>query len=203
MRHSVSSSSEPEPKTLANERAALRGPPVSLPLVLLLLLAVGAALFLQPLVVNWVRDEGGAAGFVLVAPALFTAVIVLFALDTWRTAARLGFFPGRRLLFLAFAAVLTGLLLPDTWLEFQVRTAPAAAGGRDERLFRSKDARVRALVVEAAGRRADKAQAVPLLTRALDDRDPMVRAAAVAVIAERSGDATLDAAGARAALLSW
>jgi hypothetical protein len=166
------------------ERAALR-----IPLLVALVLAAGAALLFRQPIVNAVREGALPAEAVLAAPIAFALVVAIGAVDAWRTARRRGFFPGRMVVALAAAIAFVGLLLPDTFAEYRARTGPpAATPGHYAALLASKDARVRALVMEVVGYRPlSGEEAVPLLRKGLADPDPLVKAAARDAVAHRAG----------------
>lgn len=182
------------------DRRALR-----VPLLLALVVAAGAALFLQPRVVAEVRDGELAPPSLWVAPGALALVVALTALEAWRVARRRGYFPGRSVILVAASAAFVGVLLPETLAEYRARTSPSAGtGAHAEVLAASKDARVRALVMEVAGLRpvADT-EVAGLLGRGLEDKDPAVVEAARAAVARRTGDASLDVTRARAVVTSW
>ena len=170
-----------------------------------LAVSAGAALFAQPRVVSEVREGDLAPLALWVAPAAFTLVIALTALDAWRTARRLGYFPGRSVLLIGAAAGFIALLLPQTFSEYRTRTSPpAAAPARYEALAAHKDARVRAVVMELAGLRpVPDSDVKAVLARGLEDGDPLVRAAAIAAVERRTGGTGLDLAAARARVAGW
>lgn len=166
-----------------------RGTAFSVTLLVALLSSAALALFGQPWVVARVRDEELPAAALLVAPLCFSFVVVVAGLDAWRAARRRGWFSGRALVQLACAAAFLGLLLPETVHEYRARTAPEF-GSLDllEKMMRSRDPRVRALVVENAGYRHGADAEVALVLRAgLEDKEPRVREAARAAVERRTG----------------
>lgn len=169
--------------------APRRGTAFGVALLASLLVSAAIALFGQPLVVAEVRAERLPAAALLVTPLVFSLVVVLAALDAWRAARRRGYFSGRALVQLAFAAAFLGLLLPETLAEFRARTAPDfASADLLEQMIKSRDPRVRALVVENAGLRgSNDADVAHVLQLGLDDKEPRVREAARAAVEHRVG----------------
>lgn len=159
----------------------------------LLVLSAAGAFFVQPRVVSAVRAETLAAWWLVVAPAAFSLVVVVAALDTWRTARRTGFFRGPSVLLIAASVAFLGLLLPSTLSEFRARTSPPAETARWEALARHKDPRVRALVMDAVGWRPGPPQeTAALLAGGLDDKDPLVQQAALHAVAHKAGEPVED-----------
>jgi hypothetical protein len=153
-----------------------------------LVVSAAAALFVQPRVVNAVRADSLSASWLWVAPALFSIVVVIAAVDAWRVARRRGYFRGPSVVALAACVAFLGLLLPNTFSEYRARTSPPAdSAAYQEALLQSRDPRVRALVMELAGYRpGHDGEAAAILSAGLDDPDPLVVRAAVAAVAHRS-----------------
>ncbi len=166
-----------------------RGTAFGIALLAGLFVSAALALFGQPFVLAAVRREEVPAAALLVAPVVFSTVVVLAGLEAWRTARRRGYFSGRALVQLGLAAVFLGLLLPDTITELRARSgAGYAENDLLEQMFRSRDARVRALVVETAGlRAAPDREVAAVLLKGLDDKEPRVREAARAAVEHRAG----------------
>lgn len=181
--------------------------PLRRALLVLLVLSAAAALLLQPRVIGAVRSESLDATWLVAAPAIFALVVVLAALDTWRTARRTGFFRGPSVLLIALCVAFLGLLLPSTFSEYRARTSPPAEPARMMALLKHKDPRVRALVMDAAGWRPGAPEdAAALLAVGLDDKDPLVADAALHAVAVRAGEPLTGAAGltrARALVAGW
>jgi hypothetical protein len=165
-------------------RAALR-----VPLLVALLVSAAGALLVQPRIVSKVRAEELEAGWVVVVPAVFALVLILAAIDAWRTARRRGYFRGPSVVAIAAGIAFLGLLLPSTLSEYRARTSPALETVEHYRLLaKPRDPRVRALVMEAAGFRPGSADEVKaILLSGLDDADPLVVRAAVAAVSHRAG----------------
>lgn len=181
---------------------------VRVPLLFALIAAAAAALFVQPRVIAAVRANELEAIAVAVAPAVFLVVVLLVAVDAWRVARRRGYFAGRNLLVLGACVAFLGMLLPGAFEEYRARTAaPIASTSHYEALLASKDARVRALVMEAAGYRpVPSSEVKDILARGLGDADPLVVEAALAAVEHRSGsllEGPEAPARARAILESW
>lgn len=177
-------------------------------LLVVLVLSAAAAFFVQPRVVTAVREQELSTGWLVVTPSLFSLVVVVVVLDMWRLARRRGHFRGPSVVALAACVAFLGLLLPDTWAEYQARTGPGVGAGEHDRdLLRSRDPRVRALVVELAGfRPGPHADYAEVLLRGLDDPDPLVVRTAVAAVGQRAGTYLVGpdaAARARATVESW
>lgn len=163
--------------------------PLRRALLVLLVLSAAAALLVQPRVIAAVRTDSLDAAWLVVAPAIFALVVVLAALDTWRTARRTGFFWGPSVLLIALCVAFLGLLLPSTFSEYRARTSPPAEGARMMALLKHKDPRVRALVMDAVGwRPGPREDAAPLLAVGLDDKDPLVAEAALHAVATKAGE---------------
>lgn len=196
------SPAEPTHTRTPNGRGAFRGP-----LLAALLGAAGAALLLQPKVVEAVRAERIDPAWLIAAPAVFALVVILAALDTWRSARRSGHFRGPSVVAIAAAIAFLGLLLPGAFSEYRTRTSPEDAMARDLELLAHRDPRVRALVMEVlAYRPVPPEQVGEGLKRGLADPDPLVVDAAVHAVAHRAGVALEGAdAAARAAQIvaSW
>ena len=196
---SVSQSAAPA----AAGRAVLR-----IPLFGALIVSAGLALFAQPRVIALVRTEELDALWLVAAPVAFAIVVVIAALDAWRVARRRGYFRGPSVVMLAACVAFLGLLLPNTLAEYRARTSPPEDSvAHYEALVQSRDPRVRALVMEAAGFRPGPPQAVAsLLLRGLDDADPLVTHAAVRAVEHRAGtplEGADAAARARAIVQGW
>jgi hypothetical protein len=181
--------------------------PLRRALLVLLVLSAAAALLVQPRVVAAVRTDTLDVAWLVVAPAIFALVVVLAALDTWRTARRTGFFRGPSVLLIALCVAFLGLLLPSTFSEYRARTSPPAEPARLMALLKHKDPRVRALVMDAVGWRPGPPEdAAPLLAVGLDDKDPLVSEAAVHAVANKAGEPLAGAQGlerARALVTGW
>lgn len=180
------------------ERAAVR-----IPLLVALVLAAAASLVFRQPIVNAVRAGEWPPEVLLAAPAAFAIVVAIGAFDAWRVARRRGFFSGRSIVALCAAVAFFGLLLPDNIAEYRARTEPPSSSpAHYAALFASKDARIRALVMEVLGWRPVPAEeAVPLLRLGLVDRDPSVQLAAREAVSHRAGaPSTLSAEEAEHAL---
>jgi hypothetical protein len=156
-------------------------------LLVLLVVSAGAGLLLQPRVILAVRAEQLSPEWLLVAPGVFTLFILLTAVDTFVRARRRGFVSGRALAQLAFAVVFIGFLFPQAWTEYRARKAPAPDSIQMlHSLTQHRDPRVRAVVMDLAGFRGDASDVAQVLAAGLEDRDPMVRQAALASIGRRA-----------------
>lgn len=157
-------------------------------LLVALVLAAAYALLGQPRLVGAVRAGQWEPEWLLLAPFLFLVFTLLAVVDAVRGARRRGFVSGRSLLQVGFALAVLAMLTPSTWYEYQSRKAPPGASeAMMEALSRSRDARVRALVVELAGTRLRSPQMRRLVEKGLDDADPMVRDSALRTLAEAEG----------------
>jgi hypothetical protein len=163
--------------------------PLRIPILIALIASAVAAFVLQPRVIAAVRAEKLPAALLVAAPAAFALVVVFAALDAWRMAKRRGYFRGPTLLMLAACVAFLGLLLPSTFDEYRARTSPPTDSvAHYDALFLSRDPRVRALVMEAAGFRPGPPEPVAaLVLKGLDDSDPLVVKAAVAAVEHRAG----------------
>jgi hypothetical protein len=169
-----------------------RGPPptpLRVTIFLALVLSAAVAFFVQPRVIAAVRAEELAAAWIVAAPAVFSLVVAIAALDAWRVARRRGYFRGPSLVAIAASVAFLGLLLPNTVSEYRARTTPPLdAAALHERLLQSRDPRVRALVMEVAGLKPGSSdEPAALLARGLVDPDPLVVRTAVAAVEHRAG----------------
>ncbi len=177
-----------DPATADKPAGGLRSP-LRVPILVALIVSAAAAFFLQPRVVAAVRADKLPAIVLVVTPAAFALVVIFAALDAWRIARRRGYFRGPSVVMLAACIAFLGLLLPNTVEEYRARTSPPENSvAHYEALFMSRDPRVRALVMEAAGfRPGPPAPVAGLLLRGLDDSDPLVSQAALRAVEARSG----------------
>lgn len=167
----------------ARHRSALR-----VALLVVLVLAAALSLLGQPRLIAAVRGGELSPEWLLVAPGVFVVFVVVSAVDAVLLARRRGFMSGRALLQVGFALAFLAMLTPQAFLEYRARKAPPITSPQLlEELLVSRDARVRALVVEVAGYRVDEPEAVALLARGLDDPDPLVREATVRAVAHGAG----------------
>jgi hypothetical protein len=172
---------------------------VRVALLVLLVLSAGAALLLQPRIIVAVRDGSLTAEWLLVAPGVFSLVVIASAIDTAMLARRRGYASGRALLQLGFVVAFVAFLLPQAWSEYRARKAPPPTSVELlDKLSKSRDARVRAVVMDLAGFRGQASAVGSVLERGLDDKDPMVRAAARGSIERRAGEPLSDETDARA-----
>lgn len=155
----------------------------------LLSLLVSAPIVLggHPHIVSEVRDGNLDVGWLWAAPgALLLAVAVTLIEAIWRTVRR-GYFSGRSLVQVGFALAFFGFVATGSWREYQVRQATPASAETLVALAKSRDARVRALVVEVAARRdGDGPRLWRLIRDGLDDADPIVRRAAFHAVEVRA-----------------
>ena len=171
--------SPPPDAPTARTRSALR-------VALLLVLVVAAALSLlgQPRIIAAVRAGELPAEALLIAPAVFLVFVLVTAVDAALLARRRGFMSGRALLQVGFALAFLAMLTPQAFLEYRARKAPPVTSpALVVQLLDSRDARVRALVVEVAGHRIPEPAMAEILARGLDDADPLVREAAIRAVA--------------------
>lgn len=167
----------------ARPRGALR-----VALLVVLVLAAALSLLGQPRIIAAVRQGALPPEWLLVAPGLFVVFVVVSVVDVVLLARRRGFMSGRSLLQVAFSLAFLAMLTPQAYFEYRARKAPPVTSPRLlEELAQSRDARVRALVMEVAGARVSEAGTAALLTRGLDDVDPLVREAAVRAVAHATG----------------
>lgn len=160
--------------------------------VLFCVLVTGAFMLVgQASIVSDVRAGTSPTETLLYAPVIFVALTALVGLDALFSAWRRRFFSGRAILQVIAAVVLASSVGTTAWREYQARREPAGVTADGLRtLFRSPDARVRALVVEVAARRdRDDPSLTAILRAGLDDKDPLVWRT---VLATRFADAHLD-----------
>lgn len=163
-------------------RSALR-----VALFVALILAAAFALVGQPQVVAAVRASELRPEWLLVAPVLFFIVVVLIGADAFYLARRRGW-NGRALLKVFVALGFIAFLAPQAYGEYRARKAPPSTSMQLlDQLATHKDARVRAVVIDLAGYRANQRDLGRLLLGAFNDKDPMVREAALQALQRRYG----------------
>lgn len=163
-------------------RSALR-----VALFIALILAAAFALVGQPQVVAAVRASELRPEWLLVAPVLFFIFVVLSGVDAVYLARSRGW-NGRVLFQVLLALGFVAFLAPQAYSEYRARKAPPTTSVQLlEQLSQHKDARVRAVVVDLAGYRANQRDLARLLLPALDDKDPKVREAALQALQRRYG----------------
>jgi hypothetical protein len=178
-------------------------------LYFLLLLTSAITLLSRPYVLEQVRAEQLDPLWILSGPCLFGLFFVLFVIDeiskarSGQKTSRLPFAP------MVFGLVLLIFLLPSSFREYQARhTADVTTSAFFSDLLRSKDARVRALVMMASSCNLsvdDEWSSV--IEKGLLDQDPMVQDAAKHAVQERFSmhfpDGSDGVEGAKAALKNW
>lgn len=181
--------------------------PLRAVVLVLLVLSAAGGLLVQPRVVAAVRESGLDATWLVAVPGLFALVVIVAAIDTWRTARKLGFFRGPSVILIAACVAFLGILAPSTFSEYRARTSPSAEGARLAALLQHKDPRVRALVMDAIGWRPGAVDdAAPMLALGLEDKDPLVREAALHAVSLKSGETLAGIEGltrARALVTAW
>ena len=174
-----------------------------------LVLSAAMTLLSRTYILPSVRDGAVSPIWVLVFPAVFAALFIIFVADEIALA-RSG--RPKRLLSIvpyAFGAVLLTLLLPTHIQEYRARkAAPIQSVGFYDDLFGSRDARTRALVMTAATCAALPAsQWYRLMDKGLSDGDPLVRQAAKRSVGDRTGNRFAEGAlgvdHAKKVLKSW
>jgi hypothetical protein len=179
---------------------------VRVSLLVLLVASAAAALLLQPRIIVAVRSGGLTPEWLLVTPGIFSLVVFASAVETALGARRRGYLSGRALLQLGFVVAFVAFLLPRAWSEYRARKAPPVASAQLlESLAKSRDARVRAVVMDLAGFRGQTGDVAEVLERGLNDRDPMVRATARGSVSRRANELLEEADHERALELarSW
>lgn len=157
-------------------------------LLVALILSAAFALLGQPQLVSLVRAGDIRPEWLLVAPVLFFVFVVLTGVDALFVARRRGFLNGRALFQVLIALGFVAFLAPQAYAEYRARKAPPTTSIELlEQLSRHKDARVRAVVIDLAGYRAEQRDLARLLLRAFDDNDPKVREAALQAFQRRYG----------------
>lgn len=154
------------------------------------LISTGAlSLLARPHLVAQVRAGLFPASWVLIGPGLFALFFLVFAIDEIfirgpkKGKHRAGIVP------LVFGALVIVFLLPSSFQEYRARrTADLGTPAFYYDLFKSKDARVRALVMVASSQIQGSTQDwVQLMNMGLSDPDPLVQASAVHQVADRMG----------------
>lgn len=153
-------------------------------LLVALVCAAAFALLGQPHLVAEVRAGKWVPESLLIAPSLFSLFVLVALADTVMLARKRGFLSGRSLLQVGFALAVLAMLTPSAFFEYRARKMPQVNPAELlEQLIQSRDARVRALVMEVAGFRHPEARMQDFLARGLEDSDPLVQEAAVRAIA--------------------
>ena len=93
------------------------------PLFAAMIVAAVAAFFVQPRVARWSAPSRGPRPRFIVAPAAFAIVVVIAALDAWRSAPEAAAVSAADIVVYACAVAFLGLLLPNTVDEYRARTA--------------------------------------------------------------------------------
>lgn len=164
-------------------RGALR-----IALLVALLLSAAFALLGQPQIVAAVRGHQLPAEWLLLAPVLFLLFVVMTLVDAVVVARRRGFMSGRALFQVLIALGFVAFLVPQAYGEYRARKAPPTMSvALLEQLSRHGDARVRSVVIDLAAYRSEQQELAPLMLRAFDDKDPMVRDAALQAFQRRYG----------------
>lgn len=157
--------------------SSLGGRSVVRVVLVLLLLGLGAVLlFGQPLVVAAIRRGELPLETLFAAPGLFLLLVVVLGVNAGRSVLRRGALGGKGFVQIVAVLAFFGLVANNTWREYQARSMAESDEGTTLRaLARSRDARVRALVMEVAGYRAgDDAPLASVLLQGLNDADPAV-----------------------------
>jgi hypothetical protein len=154
------------------------------------LLSASAMLFLRPMLTRWVR-RGEIAPEVLWVPAIIFFISML--LYCWT---RVGASPqqSRKAAWLpfqvGFGLVLLLLVIPGQLQEYRTRkTPPPSTELGMKALYQSKDARIRALVLNAAVcGSASPQQLHDMLRLGLEDTDPMVQETSIQAVEKITGN---------------
>jgi hypothetical protein len=156
----------------------------------MVLLSASAMLFLRPMLIRWVR-RGEIAPEVLWLPAIIFFISML--LYCW-TRVGLSHPQNRKVAWLpfqvGFGLVLLLLVIPGQLREYRTRkTPPPSTEIGMKTLFQSKDARIRALVLNAAVCSGTTPQQLhDMLRLGLDDTDPMVQETSVQAVERITGN---------------
>ena len=154
------------------------------------LLSASAMLFLRPMLTRWVR-RGEIAPEVLWVPAIIFFISML--LYCWT---RVGISPqhNRKAAWLpfqvGFGIVLLLLVIPGQLQEYRTRKTPSPSTELGMKaLYQSKDARIRALVLNAAVcGSASPQQLHDMLRLGLEDTDPMVQETSIQAVEKITGN---------------
>ena len=152
------------------------------------LLSAGAMLFLRPMLIKWVR-AGELAPEILWLPAIVFFVALLSY--TWARGATQSDKKTAWLPFqVGFGLVLLLLVIPGQLREYRARKTPQPMTETGMKaLYQSKDARIRALVLNAAVCSASTPDLLHSLVRlGLEDPDPMVQEASVQAVEKLTGN---------------
>lgn len=147
--------------------------------ITIMFLASGATtLFARPAITEAVRQGRIDSLFVLLAPGLFAVFLTLFVITTGLFQKRLQ--PRMSLMAFFFGALLLAVIVPETMREYNTRlTSGVASSAFFQDMLRSKDARVRALLVMSASCTTNSTDEwSQIIQVGLSDRDPLVREAA-------------------------
>jgi hypothetical protein len=154
----------------------------------LALIFIAGYLLGQPSIVAAVRTNQLDLQWLLVIPGGFSIFVVLLVIYLIAASLKNGFFSGNSLLQIGAALALLSLVSTNTLSEYKARNSLGASGFSVlESLAKSRDARVRALVMEVCSHRdMPKPKLMDILKAGLDDPDPMVVSAAINAIEKKS-----------------
>jgi hypothetical protein len=149
----------------------------------------------QPLLGQWVRQGRLTAEAMLVAPGLFALFLVIHGVDRFFLAKKSRKnAPAWALAQVSLGVLFLAFIVPSNLREYRTRKVPEQALLKLlPQLERSRDARVRALVMLAAPSAAeDRVAMVQVLRHGLADPDPLVRHAARVAVERRAGRTLAD-----------
>ncbi len=165
------------------------GQPLIIRVIAVLALIFSAGYLLgQPSIVAAVRTDELGIQWLLAIPGGFSLFVVLLVSYLIVISLKNGFFSGNSLLRIGAALALLSLVSTNTLSEYKARSSSQAPGFSVlQSLAKSRDARVRALVMEICSHRdGPKPELWTILKSGLRDPDPMVLSAAVEAVAKKS-----------------
>ena len=152
------------------------------------LLSAGAMLFLRPMLIKWVRKGEIVPEFLWLPAIIFFISLLLY---TWSRGNVQG---GRKTAWLpfqvGFGLVLLLLIIPGQLREYRARKTPEPMTQLGMKaLYKSKDARIRALVLNAAVCSEHPPSVLHEMVQiGLEDPDPMVQEASIQAVEKLTGN---------------
>ncbi len=158
-------------------------------LYVLLIITAAFALLARPYLLAEIRAEHFLPVWILVGPVLFGSIFLIFCIDEIFIR---GPKKGRRktsIVPMAFGALLLVLVLPSSFQEYKTRQIrEVATPAFYKELLKSKDARVRALVMIASSCSVQSGNEwSEIMHKGLNDTDPLVQGAAIQEVASQLG----------------
>lgn len=163
-------------------------------LFVLTLSSAAAALFVEPALAGAVARGALSARWLFLPLGVYGVFLAAYAFDRWWLVRDRRYPAGKAFFQVAFGIVFASLLLPETIQDYKARGTP-----RSDRLLTHPDPNVRGAAVLALGFEGAEGERLSLVIERLDDDNADVRAAALRVLRQWSGQPEADSARLR----SW